>query len=92
MILVIIIDARGESMLQRALGSGWGLILPGILVSGLAYADLSVSTWRVLIVLGLLITPAMLYHKRLRHFVLLPSGIALVGGIMLVMLNLKLMM
>lgn len=79
-------------MLQRALGSGWGLILPGMLVAGLAFADLSVDTWRVLIVLGLLVTPAMLYHKRLRHFVLLPSGIALVSGMMLLMLNLKLMM
>ncbi len=79
-------------MLQRALGSGWGLLLPGLMVAGLAFADLSADVWRVLIVLGLLVTPAMLYHKRLRHFVLLPSGIALVGGIMLVMLNLKLVL
>nr|WP_318383101.1 DUF1435 domain-containing protein [uncultured Enterobacter sp.] len=92
MILVIIIDMRGEGMLQRALGSGWGLLLPGLMVAGLAFADLSADVWRVLIVLGLLVTPAMLYHKRLRHFVLLPSGIALVGGIMLVMLNLKLVL
>ena len=92
MILVIIIDMRDESMLQRALESGWGLLVPGAIVAGLAFADLSVNTWRMLIILGLLVTPAMLYHKRLRHFVLLPSGIALVGGIMLVMLNLKLMM
>ncbi|WJD50837.1 MULTISPECIES: DUF1435 domain-containing protein [unclassified Enterobacter] len=92
MILVIIISVRGESMLQRALGSGWGLLLPGIIVSGLAYADLSLNAWRVLIVLGLVLTPVMLYHKQLRHFVLLPSGIALVSGMMMLLMNLKRMM
>ncbi|EPL8272618.1 DUF1435 domain-containing protein, partial [Klebsiella pneumoniae] len=29
MILVIIIVVRGETMLQRALGSGWGVMIPG---------------------------------------------------------------
>lgn len=79
-------------MLQRALGSGWGLLLPGIIVSGLAYADLSLNAWRVLIVLGLVLTPVMLYHKQLRHFVLLPSGIALVSGMMMLMMNFRQMM
>ncbi|WNP34083.1 DUF1435 domain-containing protein [Enterobacter kobei] len=89
MILVIIITVRGESMLQRALGSGWGLLLAGLIVTGLAYADLSLNTWRMLIVLGLVLTPVMLYHKQLRHFVLLPSGIALVSGMMMLLMNLK---
>ncbi|MBS6736522.1 DUF1435 domain-containing protein [Phytobacter diazotrophicus] len=79
-------------MLQRALGSGWAILLSGVIVAVMAFADLSVGAWRSVIVIGLLLTSAMLYHKRLRHFVLLPSGIAFVGGIMLVMLNLKLMM
>lgn len=79
-------------MLQRALGSGWAILLSGVIVAVMAFVDLSVGAWRSVIVIGLLLTSAMLYHKRLRHFVLLPSGIALVGGIMLVMLNLKLMM
>lgn len=92
MILVIIIDARAETMLQRALGSGWGILLAGIVVAVLAYADLSVSVWRSVILIGLLITPAMLYHRTLRHFVLLPSGIALVGGLILAVLNAKMMM
>ncbi|WLI79027.1 DUF1435 domain-containing protein [Kosakonia sp. H02] len=78
-------------MLQRALGSWWGLAIPGAIVAALVLADLSVSAWRVVIFLGLLLTPAMLYHKRLRHFVLLPSGIALVGGMILMLLNLKTM-
>ncbi|MGG7446242.1 DUF1435 domain-containing protein [Kosakonia oryzendophytica] len=92
MILVIIIALRDESMLQRALGSGWGIVLPGMVVAILALADLSVNAWRGVIVLGLLLTPAMLYHKRLRHFVLLPSGVALVGGMMLLMMNLKMIL
>ena len=28
-------------MLQRTLGSGWGVLLPGLLIAGLMYADLS---------------------------------------------------
>ncbi len=79
-------------MLQRALGSGWGIVVPGIIVAVLMLADLSVNAWRMVIVLGLLLTPVMLYHKRLRHFILLPSGVALVGAMMLILLNLKMMM
>ncbi|GJK85917.1 membrane protein [Citrobacter amalonaticus] len=87
MILVIIIGMRGETMLQRALGSGWGVLLPGIVIAGLAFADLSLGAWKIIIVFGLLLTPAMLYHKHLRHFVLLPSCVVLIGGMMLVMMN-----
>lgn len=89
MILVIIIDIRDENMLQRVLGSGWGIVLPGIIVAVLALADLSIDAWRMVILLGLLLTPAMLYHKQLRHFVLLPSGVALVGGMIMMLLNWK---
>ncbi|ROP59917.1 uncharacterized protein DUF1435 [Enterobacter sp. BIGb0383] len=89
MILVIIISVRDETMLQRALGSGWGILLPGGIIAVLAFAGLSLDAWRILIVLGLVLTPAMLYHRRLRHFVLLPSGIALIGGMMLVVMNLR---
>lgn len=87
MILVIIINVRGETMLQRALGSGWGVLLPGIVITGLAFTDLSLGAWKAIIVLGLLLTPVMLYHKQLRHFVLLPSCVVLIGGMMLVMMN-----
>ncbi len=78
-------------MLQRVLGSGWGIVLPGIIVVVLALVDLSIDAWRMVILLGLLLTPAMLYHKQLRHFVLLPSGVALVGGMIMMLLNLKMM-
>ncbi|STB41259.1 Protein of uncharacterised function (DUF1435) [Citrobacter braakii] len=87
MILVIIINVMGGTMLQRTLGSGWGVLLPGILIAGMAFSDLSVYVWKAMIVLGLLLTSLMLYHKRLRHFVLLPSCAALIGGIVLVMMN-----
>ena len=88
MLLVIIIGIRGKAMLQRTLGSGWGILLPGIFITGLAFAGLSIDAWKVLIVLGLLLTSLMLYHKRLRHFVLLPSCVARISGMMLVMMNL----
>ena len=48
-------------MLQRMLGSGWGVLLPGLLIAGLMYADLSPDQWRIVILMGLVLTPAMLY-------------------------------
>ncbi|TQO05292.1 UNVERIFIED_ORG: uncharacterized protein DUF1435 [Citrobacter freundii] len=87
LVIIIIINVIGGTMLQRTLGSGWGVLLPGILIAGMAFSDLSVYVWKAMIVLGLLLTSLMLYHKRLRHFVLLPSCAALIGGIVLVMMN-----
>lgn len=51
-------------MLQRTLGSGWGVLLPGLLIAGLMYADLSPDQWRIVILMGLVLTPVMLYHKQ----------------------------
>lgn len=76
-------------MLQRMLGSGWGVLLPGLLIAGLMYADLSPDQWRIVILMGLVLTPVMLYHKQLRHYVLLPSCLALIAGIMLMIMNLN---
>lgn len=76
-------------MLQRTLGSGWGVLLPGVIIAGLAFVDLSLSTWKMIIVAGLLITSGMLWHKQLRHFILLPSCVALTGGMIALMLSLK---
>ena len=78
-------------MLQRALESGWGVVLPGVIVTLLALSGLTFEQWRGVVVLALLASSAMLYHKRLRHFVLLPSCVALISGMMLMALNLKLM-
>ncbi|MEM5309433.1 DUF1435 domain-containing protein [Enterobacter ludwigii] len=89
MILVIIISVRGRIMLNRALGSGWGVLLPGAILGGLMFADLSIDVWKALIVSGLLVTSGMIWHKQLRHFVLLPSCVALVSGILVILMSLK---
>ncbi|EFL5708243.1 DUF1435 domain-containing protein [Escherichia coli] len=70
-------------MLQRTLGSGWGVLLPGLLIAGLTYVDLSPELWRIVMLMGLLVTPLMLYHKQLRHYVLLPSCLALIANVIL---------
>ncbi|MDR2216986.1 MAG: DUF1435 domain-containing protein [Yokenella regensburgei] len=78
-------------MLQRALGSGWGILFPGVLLLGLGLIGLSADAWRAMVAVGLLLSATMIWHRQLRHFVLLPSSVALVSGLMLMMLNLKLM-
>ncbi|AUT27949.1 DUF1435 domain-containing protein [Escherichia marmotae] len=83
MILLIIINKRDETMLQRTLGSGWGVLLLGLLIAGLTYVDLSPELWRIVMLMGLLVTPLMLYHKQLRHYVLLPSCLALIASVIL---------
>lgn len=77
-------------MLQRTLGSGWGVLIPGVVLAALGFADLSVDAWRGLVTLGMLMSAMMIWHRQLRHFVLLPSCVALIGGIMLILLNLRL--
>ncbi|HDC4443365.1 TPA: DUF1435 domain-containing protein [Enterobacter cloacae] len=89
MILVIIINSKGQTMLNRVLGSGWGVLLPGAILGGLMFADLSIDLWKAIIVSGLLMTSAMIWHKQLRHFVLLPSCVALVSGILVILMSLK---
>ncbi|WP_336340427.1 DUF1435 domain-containing protein [Enterobacter cloacae] len=89
MILVIIIDSKGQTMLNRVLGSGWGVLLPGAILGGLMFADLSIDLWKAIIVSGLLMTSAMIWHKQLRHFVLLPSCVALVSGMLVILMSLK---
>ncbi|HHD7237982.1 DUF1435 domain-containing protein [Enterobacter cloacae] len=89
MILVIIIDSKGQTMLNRVLGSGWGVLLPGAILGGLMFADLSIELWKAIIVSGLLMSSVMIWHKQLRHFVLLPSCVALVSGILVILMSLK---
>ncbi|HIE5388953.1 TPA: DUF1435 domain-containing protein [Enterobacter cancerogenus] len=89
MILVIIISVREKIMLSRALGSGWGVLLPGAVIGGLMFADLSIDVWKALIVSGLLVTSVMIWHKQLRHYVLLPSCVALVSGMLVILMSLK---
>ncbi|EUC85274.1 PF07256 family protein [Klebsiella oxytoca KA-2] len=67
------------------------MLIPGVLLAALGFADLSVDAWRGLVTLGMLMSAMMIWHRQLRHFVLLPSCVALIGGIMLILLNLRLM-
>ena len=90
MILVIIIVVRGKTMLQRALGSGWAVVVPGALIVALGYAGVSADVWRTLVAVGMLMSAVMIWHRQLRHFILLPSCVALVGGIMLMLVDIKL--
>lgn len=75
-------------MLQRGLESGWAGLLSGALVaSGLILGDLSFGTWRLLMALALVATVAMMFHRRLRHYLLLPSCIALAMGMVPVLMH-----
>ncbi|EUC89211.1 PF07256 family protein [Klebsiella oxytoca OK-1] len=67
------------------------MLIPGVVLAALGFADLSVDAWRGLVTLGMLMSAMMIWHRQLRHFVLLPSCVALIGGIMLILLNLRLM-
>lgn len=73
-------------LLQRFEGS-LSVMIAGLAVALLAWLDLSFSQWRVLVVVGLLATAMMLYHKRLRHFVLLPSCVAFSSALLLIVMN-----
>ena len=75
-------------MLQRRLESGWSIMVAILAVAFLTLLELNVEQWRRLVAVGLLMTTIMLYHKRLRHFVLLPSCMAFVSGLLLIMMKL----
>lgn len=68
-------------MSGKRLDSGWGVLLPCALMPLIALMNLSFSGWRVVMVSALLATLVMLFHKRLRHYLLLPSCLALAGGV-----------
>ena len=87
MILVIIIVVRGETMLQRALGSGWGVMIPGALIVALGYAGVSADVWRVLVAGGVVVSAAGVWDRQLRPFFLLPPCVALLCGVIVVVLG-----
>ncbi|WP_409040079.1 DUF1435 family protein [Klebsiella sp. BIGb0407] len=76
-------------MLQKRLEGGWSIMVAALAVALLTLLELSFSQWRLLIVAGLLMTAVMLYHKRLRHFVLLPSCVVFASGLLLITMNLN---
>ncbi|MEO3992256.1 DUF1435 domain-containing protein [Pseudocitrobacter cyperus] len=91
MILVIIIDVRDKTMLTRTLGSGWGVLISGVAMAALGMTGLSMDIWRGIIITGMLMTCIMIWHRQWRHYVLLPSCIALLSGLMLIVMNLKML-
>ena len=68
---------------------GGGILLPGSIIGGLMFADLPIDVWKAMIVSGLLVTSAMIWHKQLRHYVLLPSCVALISGLLVILMSLK---
>lgn len=72
------------------LASAWGVLLPGMAIAGIAALDPDFSQWRVVMVIALLLTLAMLFHQRLRHYLLLPSCMALLSGLVAVSMNFRL--
>lgn len=74
-------------MLQTRLESGWGILVPVVLVGLLAVCGLSFAQWRIVAVTGLLVTAVMVFHKSLRHFVLLPSCVVFGSGMALIAMN-----
>ncbi|MFU9137130.1 DUF1435 domain-containing protein [Erwinia tasmaniensis] len=82
----------GVSLLfGKRLDSAWGVLLPCALMPLIALMNLTFSGWRVVVVIALLSTVVMLFHKRLRHYLLLPSCLALAGGMAAISLNFGLM-
>ncbi len=77
--------------LGKRLTSGWGVLLPCALLPFLALANLSLDNLRVLVVIAMLATLVMLLHKTLRHYLLLPSFVALAGGLTALSLNFNLL-
>ena len=69
----------------KHLSSAWGVLLPCALMPLLAFLDLNLSSLKAIIAIALLTTLAMLFHPRLRHYLLLPSCVALAGGLAVLM-------
>lgn len=55
-------------MLQKTLGSGWGVLIPGAVLALLSTLGLSTDVWRGVIVCGLLLSSAMIWLWGGDHF------------------------
>jgi len=64
----------------RLLSSGWGLLLPLAFLPLITVIPFSAHQLSIMILLALLATLAMLLSPRLRDYMLLPAGLALVGA------------
>lgn len=77
--------------LGKRLSSGWGVLLPCALLPILALANMTLEHLKDLVILAMLATLIMLLHTTLRHYVLLPSFVALAGGLTAISVNFNLM-
>lgn len=74
-------------MMGKKLDSAWGVLLPCAAMPCFALWEPSFSQWRLLMMAALLLTVVMLFHRRLRLYLLLPSCLALAGGLAAVAIN-----
>lgn len=70
--------------LGNRMASAWGVLLPCALMP---LIDLDMMQLRTLILIAMLATLAMLFSSHLRHYLLLPSCMALVGGLTAISLH-----
>ncbi|MHA7845225.1 DUF1435 domain-containing protein [Serratia sp. D1N4] len=73
--------------LGKRLTSAWGVLLPCVLMPLIALTDLNMMQLRTLIVIAMLVTLVMLFNSHLRHYLLLPSFMALAGGLAAISLH-----
>lgn len=73
--------------LGNRLASAWGVLLPCALMPFLAMIELDMTQLRILIVIAMLATLVMLFNSRWRHYLLLPSTMALAGGLAAISLH-----
>ena len=64
-------------VMGKKLDSAWGVLLPCAAMPLFALWGPSFSQWRVVMIVALLLTIVMLFNQRLRHYLLLPSCLAL---------------
>jgi len=74
-------------VMGKKLDSAWGVLLPCAAMPLFALWGPSFSQWRLVIIVALLMTIVMLFNQRLRHYLLLPSCLALAGGLAAVSVN-----
>ncbi|WP_409075214.1 DUF1435 domain-containing protein [Pantoea sp. C3] len=74
-------------MMGKKLDSAWGILLPCAALPIFALWEPNFSQWRIVMIVALLLTVVMLFNRHLRHYLLLPSCLALAGGLAAVSVN-----
>lgn len=80
--LITACGLRGISWsMGKHLSSARGVLLPCAIMPLLVVLDINLLHLKAIIAIALLATLVMLPHRRLRHYLLLPSCVALAGGL-----------